>query len=94
VKYQGASFIYSWGIYAKTSYAYDQTYSISFSSDGSFVLAQIRYGILILSASSGDIIKQLTTFSNDFSSLSFPCKSLIMNSAGTIVLSGERIASF
>ena len=44
VMYKGASFAYSWGIYVEITSGSSSAISISISSDGSFVLAQIENG--------------------------------------------------
>ena len=61
VRYQGASFAYSWGIYDPTA-SWDSVRSISISSVGSVVLAQLFNGkILVLSATDGSLTKAITS---------------------------------
>jgi len=87
VSYQGASFAYSWGIYDPTDWAFGLD-SISISSDGSFVLAQLISKILVLSATNGSLIKAIT-HSYSFYKVGYPYKSLGMNSDGKILFTGN-----
>ncbi len=59
MRYLGASFAFSWGIYGPIG-ANDWVLSISISSVGSFVLAQLNNGkILVLSATNGALTKAI-----------------------------------
>ena len=88
VRYQGASFAYSWGIYGPTG-SWDGVYSISICSDGSVVLAQLYHGkILVLSATDGALTKAITP-SYTFKYNGNPYKSLGMNSGGKILFTGN-----
>ena len=84
----------SWAFYIQTASS-DFMVSISFSSDGAYVLAQLSYGdIVILSASAGTFAAAITPQNGAFSSLFYPYKTLGMNSAGKILFSGTQIALF
>ncbi len=88
MRYQGASFEYSWGIYGPTGSS-DNVNSISISSDGSYVLAQLNKGkILVLSATDGSLTKAITPLYM-FYSVGYPYKSLGMNSGGKILFTGR-----
>jgi hypothetical protein len=88
VRYLGPSFAFSWGIYGPIG-SNDWVLSISISSDGSVLLAQLKNGkILVLSATDGTLTKAITP-SYSIWYVGYPYKSLGMNSGGKILFTGR-----
>ena len=92
LSYSTSTYSLQWGVFVQTSTA-DNIASLSISTDGNYVLAQTMYDVIILNAASGTIYDAFS-LPNGFPQPINPPRSLIMNSFGAGVVSGDMIAAF